>query len=178
MAGDGSDRERSIYAYTFVRAPFVEVARLVADDPAGVLGSAASVAAAHGRAVCASLRVRLGAFEIGREATIDIGQVRWDGNDRVQVALRWRDATSPGCSRRCRQRWRCGGCRGVRRWWRSWAGTGRRGGALGAAVDVLVGHRVAEAMLDRFVDEVGARIQREVDRRQPAVSQPVGGGGR
>ncbi|HEX2029203.1 MAG TPA: hypothetical protein VHF25_14510 [Nitriliruptorales bacterium] len=96
MAGDGSDRERSIYAYTFVRAPFVEVARLVADDPAGVLGSAASVAAAHGRAVCASLRVRLGAFEIGREATIDIGQVRWDGNDRVQVALRWRDATSPG----------------------------------------------------------------------------------
>ena len=36
------------------------------------------------------------------------------------------------------------------------------GGLLGSAADILVGHRIAEASVHRFLDEVASRLSQEL----------------
>ena len=81
--------ERTLYAYTYLRQPFDEVARLLAEDPETFLQAATDEAASHAREFESELRVALGRFDVGREIAIEVGEFRPSAMQAVSLPLRW-----------------------------------------------------------------------------------------
>lgn len=165
--------QRPLYAYEYVRQPFDEVARLLAEDPASILQAATDLAVDHAESLRTELSVKIGNFEIGRDITIETGEFEPRSMLAVAIPLRWR-ATSHGAL------------------FPSMTGTlelqalSLRSpltqvtlvgtyepplGVLGAAGDALIGRHIAEATVHRFVDDVATRIEQQMQLRAAAMNR-------
>jgi hypothetical protein len=166
---------RHIYTYDYIEAPFDAVAQLLAQDAPRALQDATEAAAAHADEVTGRLHIEIGDFEIGREIAIEVGDFEPKGIRTVSVPISWRAAERSAL-------------------FPSLEATLEVSalalhppltqvsliatyvpplGPLGAAGDALLGHRVAEAALHRFLRDVVARIQIALEERVVAVPVPM-----
>lgn len=81
--------ERPLYRHEYVDLPFDEVAQALAEDAPRLLQEATEIAAAATDRVRRDLVVNLGGFEIGREVTIEVGEFQPVEVRRVVLPLRW-----------------------------------------------------------------------------------------
>lgn len=156
--------ERTLYAYTYVRQPFDEVARLLAEDPETFLQAATDEAASHAREFESELRVALGRFDVGREITIEVGEFRPSAMQAVSLPLRWSAAEHESLfpSMQAVLELQALSLR-MPLTQIALIGTYRPPfGLLGAAGDAVLGKRVAEAAMHRFVTDVAERVNRRM----------------
>jgi hypothetical protein len=152
-----SDRKLRCYAY--VNRPFEEVSKRLHDRTDDLFPKATSTAAARAGQVAANLRVKAGAIDVGVDVSIRIGTVREEEGHPgmspiVRVPITWEAvrgaALFPAMSAE------------LSVWPLSATETqveldGTYNpplGAVGGALDAVVGHRVAEAAVHRFLDDV------------------------
>jgi hypothetical protein len=154
-----------IRSYDYVNHPHAKVRQALVADAPGIFRAATRVAADRASAVAAELRVSVGGVDVAKEIVFSIGAVEDlasgpTGGPTTRIPISWEAATHP-------------------RFFPLMTGVlavypltatetqldflGRYDppfGAIGNAMDALVGHRIAEASVHRFVTDV-ARYLRE-----------------
>jgi len=161
---------QEIRSYDYVNRPYAQVRERLVPDPTAVFRAATRAAADRARSVAAELRVKIAGMDVGAEIVFTIGEMVEEaggpftggpfGGPRTRIPVSWEAAAHP-------------------QWFPLMDGElsvyaltstetqldflGRYDppmGLVGDAVDALVGHRIAEASVHRFIGDV-ARYLRE-----------------
>jgi hypothetical protein len=151
--------------YEYVNRPYAAVRDALKADPAGIFSKATHNAAGRASSLAANLRVELGALEVGTDVSIEVESVeeRPDGpggrTPTTCVKLHWRAAHSPGIFPSMHAELF------VYALSKDETQLDLHGlytpplGAVGSAIDSLVGHRIAEASVHRFVADVAKHLR-------------------
>jgi hypothetical protein len=156
---------QEIRSYDYVNRPYAEVRDALVADPTAVFRAATRAAADRVRSVAGELRVTVAGMDVAAEVVFSIGETAEDdagplGGMITRIPVSWAAATRP-------------------QWFPLMDGVlsvypltaaetqldflGRYDpplGVVGDAIDALVGHRIAEASVHRFIADV-ARYLRE-----------------
>lgn len=81
--------QRNLYTYTYVHVPYDEVERRLRGDPMALLQEATHSAGDRADTLTAHLRVDVGAFQLGRDAAVELGALRDVDPHCVSLPIRW-----------------------------------------------------------------------------------------
>jgi len=160
-------RSKSVRAFDYVNRPYARVRDALLDDAEEIFRNATRAAASRAYDVAAALHVEIGGIEIGAEIDFTVGSIEETGGIRpssatTRVRLEWEAARHP------RLFPEMGGELSV------YALTDRETqldfqgeyipplGAVGSAIDKVVGHRIAEASIHRFITDVVDYMRRSL----------------
>lgn len=166
--------DRPLYHYEYVHEPFDDIIALLADRATAVLQPATDAATEHAREVATTLRVPIGRFEIGRDVRIEVGDFVPQRLRSGYVPISWRAKQSAAMFPSVRAKLEVAALSldpPVTQV--SLVGSYEPPfGRIGVAADDLLGHRVAEATVHRFVADVVRRIRQELAqaRAEPQFS--------
>ena len=154
-----------IHCYDYVNHPYAEVRDALSKDALWVFQSATRAAASRAQSIASEMRVDLGA--IGIEADIRISVKNIEVKDRegisdpvTRLQLEWEAATMPRLFPLMRAELSLYPLTATE------TQLDFRGlyeppfGALGKAVNAIVGHRIAEASVQRFVTDVAQYLRK------------------
>lgn len=174
MAGDTEthDREdgawREVRHYAYVDRPFADVGQLLASAPERVVGHP-GVAAAHER--LSDLHVRRAGIDMSRDVQITMGGIVLDEDAAAaRLGLRWEDARRPKLFPVLEAALELAPLTAGRHDITQIGLVGRYRppfGLLGTVADTLAGRRVVMESVERFIDDLAARIEAEVPPRAP-----------
>jgi hypothetical protein len=159
---------KELRCYEYVTVPYERVRDALQRDAAGIFQRATVTAAARAQELVATLRVAIGALEIGANVAIEVRSATEKqsalGDRTTSLELAWRATNATAL-------------------FPSMEATltiyplsptetqldlhGRYRpplGAVGQAIDAMVGHRLAEASVLRFVQDVATRLRAELGR--------------
>jgi ribosome-associated toxin RatA of RatAB toxin-antitoxin module len=158
---------RAIRAFDYVNQPYEQVRDAVKRDALAIFQRATKIAEERSEDVVASLSVNLAGLEIHKDITIRVGQIEEteSGHSKLSrvthVELEWQAADTPGLFPAMK------GELAIYPLSFTETQVELKGhyeppmGVLGSAVDALVGHRLAEASVHRFVRAVVDRLRTE-----------------
>ncbi len=165
LVEDAMTTAREIRCYDYVNRPFASVRRVIATDPAGLFQRATTTAAERARSLSSRLRVSFGGIEVGKDVRIEVTAVDPGRhppgehlNEGIALDLRWQATTDAGLFPVMRAELL------VYPISPDETQLDLRGfytpplSVLGAGLDSLVGHRVAEASIHRFLSDVAQRL--------------------
>jgi hypothetical protein len=167
--------DRPLYAYAYADVAYDDAIALLAEDPEGLLQSATDVSVEHADTVVSNLHVQVGGFDLGRDVVIRLGAfdpveqlrgvlpVHWEAADG-QLLFPTVDATLEVAALSLAPPMVQVTLAG--------AYTPPLG-RLGGAFDRAVAHRVAEAVIHRFVHDLAERLQELVARASDTRLQDV-----
>lgn len=157
--------------YEYVNGPYAVVRDALRSDLAGILARATKSATHRADSLAANLRVELGALEIGAAVTIEL----------VGTEERPASATGGPTSTVIRLRWKAVRAAAafpamdaelvVYPLSKDETQLDLRGtyepplGAIGSVIDAVVGHRLAEAAVHRFLGEIATLLRTELGAR-------------
>lgn len=156
--------QRHLYYYEYVNGPYEDVVKLMRDHPERIFQPATDAAVTHAGQVVASLSVHAGRLEVGKEVIIDVGDFESDQH-AARLRLRWRaiehEALFPSMEAELEVTPLSEGAHPLTQL--ALVGHYRPPlGLLGAVADAVIGHRVAEASVHRFVSETATRVEAEL----------------
>lgn len=156
--------ERPLYTYKYVHLPFETVVAALRDDAGRLFEPATEAAVQQAHDLATHLQVQVGGFEVGRDVTMTLGSftmidrhdgklpIAWQAADhralfpcmRGQLEVSALSTHPPVCQL-------------------TFSGTYTPPlGAIGMLGDTLMGHRVAEAAVHTFLEDVANRISQVV----------------
>lgn len=156
---------REFRAFDYVNRPYERVRDALLADADTIFLEATQAAASRAHQVASGLHVNIGGMEIGAEIAITINEAEerpgasaWDVRTRLQ--LDWEAAKNPRLFPEMKGELDVYPL-SAKETQLDFGGTySPPFGPLGSAIDALVGHRIAEASIHRFVTDV-ARYLRE-----------------
>lgn len=161
--------QHEVRAFDYVNQPYEPVRDLVRRDAANIFGTATKVAEARTGELVASLTIDIRGIEVSKDISIRIGTIREEEgprNSRVtHVELEWEAKESPGLFPIMKADLSIYPLSSTE------TQIDLRGnyeppmGVFGGAIDAVVGHRIAEASVHRFVSAVVDRLRQEVPRK-------------
>jgi hypothetical protein len=157
---------RELRCYQYVTVPYDKVRDALSSDAAGIFQRATTSATSRAEEIVATLWAGAGAMEIGRDVKIAVRGVKEKtsalGDRTTDLDIAWSAASAPGLfpsmeatlsiyplSSKETQIDLHGHYRPPL-------------GLVGSALDAVAGHRIAEASVLRFVQDVAARINSEL----------------
>lgn len=159
------DESRQVRAYAYVNRRYELVAEMLRLDAVGVFQRATASATARARSLVSTMRANIGPIEIGADVVLRVRGIEESAGPlgpTTRLSLSWQAsrgaeifptmeatlavyALAPGETQL------------------DFTGQYRPPlGALGAAIDAVLGHRIAEATVHRFVEEVAERLRVDV----------------
>jgi len=154
-----SDRKLSCYDY--VNHPYVRVRDTVLANPHYVFRHATAAATAQS----AALHVRLGGIDVGTEVAIKVAGVEQDRTyDRAttKLFLEWQAASNPGMFPSMKATLLIFPLSATETQLELTGTYEPPMGKLGDAIDAAAGHRLAEASVTRFINEVAGWLREEL----------------
>jgi hypothetical protein len=150
---------REIRSYEYVNHPYDRVRDAVLADPLGTFRSATRAAADRASAVAAGLRVNLGGVEVGTEIDIRVGApIESPGEHGRQpstrIPIEWEAASRPGLFPLMRAELSIYPITATETQLDFGGVYEPPMGPLGSALDAVVGRRIADASVHRFVADV------------------------
>ena len=157
---------RHLRCYQYVNVEYERVRQAVRRDAAGIFQRATATAASRAQELASTLRVSVGALEIGADIRIVVREVSDKqsplGEPRTEIELSW-SATSAAALFPSMEATLSLYPLSAHETQLDLDGRYRPPlGAVGQALDALVGHRIAEASVLRFLQEVASRINAEL----------------
>jgi hypothetical protein len=161
-------KTHELRCYEYVNRPYETVSRLLATDAAGLFQRATNVAADRAHALNAHLKLNVAGFDIGKDIRIEVVNVDTAGHPpaamvlpATKITLRWRAASNdalfptmeaelvvyPLSSGETQL--------DLHGWYKP------PGALLGRAADTVLGHRVADAAVHRFLQEIVEELRVE-----------------
>ncbi len=157
-----------IRCYEYVTHPYEEVRGVLCRDPLGFFQRATTEAATRAKGLVTSLRVRVGSVDLGTDAVVVVRSVVEEPNapgihvPRTRLAIEWRAAQASAFFPTMEAELSVYPLSKDETQIDFHGRYEPPGGLLGDAVDALVGHRIAEASVHRFVEDVAARLRQEL----------------
>lgn len=157
-------KRRQVRSYEYVNHPYEKVRAALAEHAKQVFRAATKAAASRADDLAAKLEVRIGGVDVGREIDIAVGVAQ----EAAAVALRpartvipieWQAATRPGLFPLMKGQLEIYPLTATETQLDFSGEYDPPLGVVGDAVDAVVGHRVAEAAVQRFVADVGAYLR-------------------
>jgi hypothetical protein len=156
---------RELRCYDYVNVPYDKVRDALERDAAGLFQRATTTAASRAQALVATLRVGVGALEIGADIKIVVRSVAERlsvlGDRRVEVALGWTAARGAGLFPAMEATLTAYALSAGETQLDLYGRYRPPLGVVGSALDALAGHRLAEASVLRFLQDVARLINRE-----------------
>lgn len=157
-------KEREIRCYDYVDHPYERVRDALTADPLTVFQAATKAAASRAESVAAQLHVNLGALDVSTDISISVTDVvEHERSTRspatTQLQLEWEAAQSPRLFPIMR------GALSIYPLTATETQLDFSGlyepplGAFGGAMDALIGHRIADVSVHRFVSDVASYLR-------------------
>jgi hypothetical protein len=164
---------RELRCYDYVNHAYPLVRDALRKDPAAVFRRATSLAAERANQLGAELRVNLGGVALSAEVEIKLLGIEEEtpkhGSPVLKLDIEWRAAKNPGLFPEMRATL---SAYPLSRSETQLDFEGRYRvpfGPIGGAVDALVGYRIAEASVLRFVQEVAGYLRSEIVEAQKSA---------
>jgi hypothetical protein len=156
---------RSIRSFEYVNHPYEQVRDALADAALDVFRSATSAATTRAESVASELKVSLGAIEVGAEIDIKVKEIEDRPADspigpQTRLQLEWAAKKSPRLFPFMQAELAIYRLTATETQLDFSGSYDPPLGLLGGAVDALVGHRIAEASVHRFVADVADYLKR------------------
>jgi hypothetical protein len=158
-------QSREIRCYDYVNHPYERVRDALVVDPVAVFHAATQAASARAHSVAVALRVELGGVEIAKEVNVSVDRVTEEpGKARspaqTRLDLQWQAAKSPRLFPFMRAELMLYRLTATETQLDLLGHYEPPLGPLGRAIDTLVGHRIAEASVHRFLADVAEHLRR------------------
>jgi len=152
-------KQREIRTYEYVNHPYEKVRDALLADPVGTFRSATHAATDRARAVAAALRVNVAGIEVGTEVHIEVGSpiespAEQGRSPSTRVPIRWEAASRPGLFPLMTAELAIYPLTATETQLDFGGAYEPPMGAVGGALDAVVGHRVADASIHRFLSDV------------------------
>jgi hypothetical protein len=162
-------RRHEIQCYEYVNQPYEKVCDALRSDAAGVFERATRGAAARASDLAASLRVKLGSLEVGADIAIRVENVtegqlpRGVGDTPVtRIKLAWQAAKTPGLFPSMDAELSVYPLTPTETQLDLQGRYKLPLGALGGAIDAILGHRIAQASVRRLLEDVAGLLKGEL----------------
>lgn len=158
---------RAIRCYEYVNHPYEKVRDALADDAGAVFVKATQSATARARDVAAELRVQIGGVEVGAEISIVVDKVEEQPGKvksprTTRLHLQWQAVKSPGLFPFMEAELAIYPLTGKETQLDFSGQYEPPLGALGGAIDTVLAHRLAEASVHRFLDDIATYLKTEL----------------
>ncbi|HEU5073777.1 MAG TPA: hypothetical protein VFU02_06380 [Polyangiaceae bacterium] len=163
---------REIRAFDYVNQPYEPVRKVITEQAPAIFQRATKLAQDRSGDLVAALSINLAGVEVSKDITIELGNVREDthGNSELarmtSIELRWQAKESPGLFPAMDGELRVYPLSFTETQVELVGSYDPPMGVLGSAVDAVVGHRVAEASIHRFVRAIVERLRQELAAEQ------------
>lgn len=161
-------RERPIRTFDYVNHRYERVRDALREDALGVLRSATQAAASRAHEVAVGLHVNVGALKIGADIALTVkGFTEEDGNSpsnrRLLIDIEWEAAKATRLFPLMNGQLAVYPLSATETQLDFSGSYEPPFGVVGTAVDVLVGHRIADASVHRFVADVAGYLRRTLE---------------
>lgn len=159
---------RAIRVYDYVDQPYERVRAALLEEASAIFSRATSVAGERAHKLESGLRVNVAGLQIRKEIAIEVSGFReteqsTSGFTReTRIELRWKAADDPGLFPTMKAELALYPLSSTETQLDLTGHYTPPLGPLGAALDVLIGHRVAEACVHQFVVDVAEQLRREL----------------
>jgi len=158
-------KSSEIRSFDYVNFPYERVREVLTTDALAVFHAATQAASGRTRSVASALRVEIAGIEFGKEIAISVREKdqKAKGATMTRLQVDWKAASAPGLFPLMKAEL---GIYPLTATETQLDFSGRYEpplGWLGTAVDVAVGHRIAEASVHRFVAEVAQYLRTELE---------------
>jgi len=160
-----------IRCWAYVTHPYSEVREVIATDPTSFLGGPTNRAVARAESLTATLKVNIAGFEIGRDVLIEVIGLDFTRHPphepnapAVSLELRWKAANNSSLFPSMKARLMVYPLSSGETQLDLYGVYTPPGGVIGGAADALVGHRIAEASMHRFLEDVVDALNRRLLR--------------
>lgn len=159
---------RPIRTFDYVNHPYNSVRDALRDDALAVFRSATHAAASRAHEVAVGLHVNLGALKIGTEIALTVaGITEEEGNSpanrRLLIDIEWEAAKAPRLFPLMNGQLAVYPLSATETQLDFSGSYEPPFGVVGTAVDALVGHRIADASVHRFVVDVADYLRRTLE---------------
>ena len=153
-------------AYDYVNHPYPQVRRVLLEDAAGLFQRATTVATSRAASLRAQLHAHFGPLDLGAEVEIRVIPIEHRqsplGGPATRVTLEWKAVKHPGAFPVMHATLAFYGLTESETQLELEGTYEPPLGMLGKAVDAVIGRRIAEASVLRFIQEVAARLREEL----------------
>jgi hypothetical protein len=160
---------KELHCYEYVNRPFEQVRKTLTSDAVALFERATQTAAGRARTLVSNLKVSIAGLEIGKNVVIRVASVAQDATSPAELAsgairldLEWQAETTSALFPSMRASLLAYPLSATETQLDLRGTYEAPGGLLGSAADSLVGHRIAEASVHRFLDEVASRLSQEL----------------
>lgn len=157
---------RELHCYQYVNVPYDKVRDALKKDATGIFQRATASATSRAHELVSTLRVGVGAIEIGADVKIEVRAVEEKtsalGDRTTVLEIAWTAANAKGLFPSMEATLSIYALSSRETQIDLYGRYKPPMGVVGNAIDALVGHRVAEASVLRFVQDVAARINSEL----------------
>jgi hypothetical protein len=158
-------KPRELHCYQYAAVPYPKVAEALRQDATGLLARATATAESRAHELVSTLRVAVGALEIGADIKVEVRGVDEKqspfGDRRTEIELRWAAVRGAGLFPSMEATLSVYPLSSTETQIDLHGRYRPPLGAVGNAVDALVGHRIAEAAVLRLVNDLAARLGAE-----------------
>ena len=157
-------KRREIRCFDYVNRPYDQVRDALKADATGVFQSASKSAASRARSVASELRVNLGGVEVSADISISVDRIEEHAGDvtsppTTRLQLQWEASHSPRWFPIMRAEFSIYPLTATETQLDFLGRYEPPMGAIGGALDAVVGHRIAEASVHRFVSDVALYLR-------------------
>jgi hypothetical protein len=150
-----------IHCYDYVNHPYAQVRDALSKDPVALFRSATKAAASRAQSVASELRVELGGVGVEADITISVKNIE-EKTSATRMQLEWESATMPSLFPLMKAEIAIYPLTATETQLDFQGTYDPPLGALGKAMNALVGHRIAEASVHRFVTDVAGYLRQAI----------------
>ncbi len=160
---------REIRCYDYVNSPYEQVRDALSADALTVFQSATKAASSRARSIASELRVNIGVIEVAADINISVKQIEEKASEAMaapvtRMQLEWKATTMPGLFP-FMQAELCIYPLTATETQLDFSGLYEPPlGAVGKALNAVVGHRIAEVAVHRFVSDVAGYLRAGLGR--------------
>ena len=152
---------REIRCYDYVNRPYAQVRDALTKDALGLFQSATKAAASRARSVASGLHVDLGGIGVEADITISVKSTEEKGS-ATHLHIEWEAATMPRLFPLMKAEVSIYPLTSTETQLDFLGVYEPPLGAVGKAVNAIVGHRIAEASVHRFVSDVAGYLRQSL----------------
>ena len=155
---------RKIRCYDYVNHPYEQVRDALTKDALVVFQSATKAAASRARSIASELRVNIAGIEVGTDISISVTKIEENAGDvklppTTRVELEWEAAKSPRLFPFMQAELSIYPLTATETQLDFSGHYEPPLGALGSAINTVVGHRIADVSVHRFVSDVAGYLR-------------------
>jgi len=163
---------REIRSFDYVNHPYERVRDALKEDAVSVFRDATKAAASRAESVASALKVELAGVEVGKEIAIAVDSVEEgaqavDGSPVTRLRLEWEAASAPKLFPLMKAELAIYPLTATETQLDFSGSYEPPLGLLGSAMNAVVGHRVAEASVHRFMNEVAQYLRTTLGQSLP-----------